>query len=115
VPFAVVELPAGLDAKAPQTISKRVCKDAPGVALLALSAAADGEKLICFAAVPATLRERLHAGDWLRAALEPCGGRGGGKPTMAQGTAPNVAAAAGAIAAARAFAQSALLREVGIR
>ena len=108
--FAVVELPAGLDddAKAPQKIAKRVGKEAPGLALLALSAAADGGKLVCFAAVPAELQAQLPAGDWLRAALEPCGGRGGGRPTLAQGTAPNVAAAGVAVAAARVFAQSAL-------
>ena len=43
------------------------------------------------------------AGAWLNAALEPLGGRGGGKPTFAQGSAKGDDAAA-VVAAARAFA-----------
>ena len=44
-----------------------------------------------------------YAGAWLNAALEPLGGRGGGKPTFAQGSAKGDDASA-VVAAARAFA-----------
>ena len=81
---------------------------APRVALLGLSAAADGEKCACFAAVPPELRARLPADQWLQSALEPAGGRGGGKPDLAQGTLPNGAAAAEVTEAARAFARAVL-------
>ena len=44
------------------------------------------------------------AGAWLNAAREPLGGRGGGKPTFAQGSAKGDDSGA-VVAAARAFAQ----------
>ena len=46
----------------------------------------------------------LQANQWLAAALAPCGGRGGGKPSFAQGSAPDAGALPAAIEAARAFA-----------
>ena len=45
----------------------------------------------------------FSAKAWLNAALEPLGGRGGGKPTFAQGSAKGDDAGA-VVAAARAFA-----------
>lgn len=46
----------------------------------------------------------LNADEWLRAALEACGGRGGGRPTSAQGQAASAAEMDKAIAAAKSFA-----------
>lgn len=38
-----------------------------------------------WAGVPADASKALHAGQWANAALGPLGGKGGGKPTNAQG------------------------------
>ena len=106
--FVAVRLADGIDSKGAQSLIKKVGKAAPGVALLGLSTAADGGRLSCFAAVPADLQQKMRADEWLRAALEPCGGRGGGKPGQAQGTGPDVGAADDALEAARSFARDAL-------
>ena len=59
-------------------------------------------KVACVASTPAT--GALQADLWLAAALAPCGGRGGGKHSFAQGSAPDAGALPAAIEAARAFA-----------
>lgn len=79
----------------------------PSVALLAFSADESGDKLSCFAGVPSTC-DNLSADEWVAAALEPCGGRGGGKKDAAQGTAPGVDRVGEAVEAARAFASAKL-------
>lgn len=38
-----------------------------------------------WAGVPPDASKALHAGQWANAALGPLGGKGGGKPTNAQG------------------------------
>jgi len=50
----------------------------------------------------------LKAGDWVREAATACGGRGGGRPDMAQAGAKNPQLVPEAIATARAFAEGAL-------
>lgn len=51
-----------------------------------------GGKVLAFARVPDTMVSRgLQANEWLAAALEPLGGRGGGKSGSAQGQAPTSA------------------------
>lgn len=54
--------------------------------------------------VPAATSSKLKAGDWVNSALAVLGGKGGGKPTAAQGQGPNVDKAAEALAAAEQFA-----------
>lgn len=54
--------------------------------------------------MPAAVSSKLKAGDWVNAALAVLGGKGGGKPTAAQGQGPNVDKAADALAAAEQFA-----------
>ena len=62
-------------------------------------------KLLAFALVPPELVEAgMKADDWIRAALEPCGGRGGGKPGNAQGQAKECSDVAAVEEAAAAFA-----------
>ena len=82
-------------------------KSAPTIAFLAFSADVSGDKLSCFASVPKDV-EGLAANEWVTAALEPCGGRGGGKKESAQGTAPGVDGIDAALDAARSFASGKL-------
>ena len=67
-------------------------------------------RAVVVAGVPDAIAKAFPAGEWLKAALEPLGGKGGGKPTMAQGQA-SVADGAEldrALEAAAAFAQGKL-------
>ncbi len=47
-------------------------------------------KVLVWAGVPAGLSKALHAGQWAGDALGVLGGKGGGKPTAAQGQGPKV-------------------------
>ncbi|MCU0689081.1 MAG: DHHA1 domain-containing protein, partial [Phycisphaerales bacterium] len=61
--------------------------------------------LTIVASVPEALQKRgLKAGDWVRDAAAACGGRGGGKPDMAQGGGTDLGKIKDAINAARAHA-----------
>lgn len=76
------------DAKSCQRIINGIQKRAPKIAFLGLSEEQPGSggKLLAFAQVPEHLTESgLNADEWVRASLECCGGRGGGKATNAQG------------------------------
>merc|ERR1719201_926933 len=96
----VVEVPAGVDGKSVGKLAKKIHKAHPELALFVV--AGGGGKVGAFAAVPEG-HSLSPAGAWLNAALEPLGGRGGGKPTFAQGSAKGDDAAA-VVAAARVFA-----------
>ncbi len=101
--FLIARVPdAGLDVKALQSAWNAIQKKHPALAVMFLSAA-DGKALAC-AGVPAEAAKALPAGEWVAAALGPLGGRGGGKPTFAQGTGPNAGALGEAEAAAEALA-----------
>ena len=78
----------------------KVQKAHPALALLAV--APGGGKVGAFASVPDGHGVE-SAPAWLNAALAPLGGRGGGKPTFAQGSAKGDDVDA-VIAAAEAFA-----------
>ncbi|CAM9654586.1 unnamed protein product [Phaeothamnion confervicola] len=104
----VMRVDIGSDSKAvPRTLAA-VTAVAPALRFLGLSPErADGTgKLLAFALVPEGKGDGATADAWLRAALEPCGGRGGGKGTAAQGTAPDAAGIGEAMAAAKAFADA---------
>eukprot|EP00927_Polykrikos_kofoidii_P071884 TRINITY_DN68085_c0_g1_i1.p1 TRINITY_DN68085_c0_g1~~TRINITY_DN68085_c0_g1_i1.p1 ORF type:complete len:1144 (+),score=135.40 TRINITY_DN68085_c0_g1_i1:66-3497(+) len=73
----------GLDKKALQQVTQNM---PGGIAWLVF--AVDGSSLNCVAAVPEGSRTACHtANAWVCAALQPLGGRGGGKPCRAQGSA----------------------------
>jgi alanyl-tRNA synthetase len=68
----------------------------------------DEEAVAIVARVPEPLMARgLRAGDWVRVAAEACGGRGGGRPDMAQAGGRDPRKVPEAIAAARAWAEGA--------
>ena len=67
------------------------------------------DKLAIVAKVPDSLIKRgLKAGDWVRAASEACGGKGGGKPDSAQGGGTGASKAGLVNEAASDFARSAI-------
>jgi len=67
-----------------------------------------GKTCAGLAVVPKALEGKLSAKDWVNAALEPCGGKGGGKPGRAQGAARDPTNAAQCVDAGKAFAASKL-------
>ena len=78
-------------------------------AVMLIGADEEASRVSIVARVPEALVSKgLKAGDWVREAATACGGRGGGRPDMAQAGAKNPQQVPEAIAAARAFAETAL-------
>ena len=78
-------------------------------AVMLIGADEAASRVAIVARVPkALIGKGLKAGDWVRKAAEACGGRGGGRPDMAQAGAKNPQQVPEAIAAARAFAEGVL-------
>ena len=97
----------GADPKAAAAAWAAAQAAAPGVACLIAAADAPGApkaKALLLAGVPADLAGLLPAGAWVGAALAVVGGKGGGKPTLAQGQGPDVAKVEEALAAGKAWA-----------
>lgn len=106
----VLEVSIGADAKGVKRAIDEISKAAPGVAFMGISPSDEADKLLCFSYVPEGHPglgdgSVLRANDWLSSTLSACGGRGGGKPKMAQGSAAGVAQLSAAMAAAEAFAE----------
>jgi len=101
----VALLKAEADAKALEGAMAAVTAKLPDAPVLLIGA---GKTCAALAVVPKALEGKLSAKDWVNAALEPCGGKGGGKPGRAQGAARDPTNAAKATEAATAFAASKL-------
>jgi alanyl-tRNA synthetase len=102
----VLNVDIGADSKASQKIMKAAQTIAPNMAFMGLSEEEQGSggKMMAFALVPEALVESgLKADEWVRATLEICGGRGGGKPASAQGQAPQCDDVDAVIAASKKF------------
>mmetsp|Transcript_19641 Transcript_19641/g.28904 ORF Transcript_19641/g.28904 Transcript_19641/m.28904 type:complete len:1006 (-) Transcript_19641:88-3105(-) len=87
----VLSVDIGADSKASQKVMNAAKSIAPEMAFMGLSEEEEGSggKLLAFASVPDALVDSgLKADEWVRATLEVCGGRGGGRPSNAQGQAP---------------------------
>lgn len=95
----------GLDTKALNQAWNAIQKHHPNLAVM-FFAQGDGKGL-AYAGVPKEVSTTLPAGEWLQVALEQLGGKGGGRPTQAQGMGPNVE---GLDAAAAAAAELAALK-----
>lgn len=74
----------------------------------ALLFGAEKGKALAYTGVPADMSKFMPAGAWLKVALDVLGGKGGGKPTNAQGQGPHVDKLPEAMDAARAHAEGIL-------
>ncbi len=80
--FVVAETP-GAEAQGMRQLIDQLRKKTSPIAILLASR--DEEKVTIVAGITRDLEDRgLNAGDWIRAAAEVVGGRGGGRPDMAQ-------------------------------
>jgi alanyl-tRNA synthetase len=107
----VLNVDISADSKASQRVMNAVKDLAPDIAFLGLSEEEPGSggKLMAFASVPESLvGAGLRADEWVRAALDSCGGRGGGRPGNAQGQAKECEDVTSVLAAGNAFAESKL-------
>ncbi|MEC9373988.1 MAG: alanine--tRNA ligase, partial [Planctomycetota bacterium] len=86
-PVIVEELPgAGADRAALLGALDSIRAAHPQSAVMLLGVDHDESKVVIVANVPRNLIDTgLKAGDWVRAASEACGGKGGGRPDSAQG------------------------------
>ncbi len=100
---------AGSDRGALQAALDAVMKASPRSAVMLLSPDEAEGKVSIIAGVPEGLvRRGLKAGDWVRAAAEVVGGKGGGKPNAAQGGGTEVGKTREAIQVAQRFAAKVL-------
>jgi alanyl-tRNA synthetase len=67
------------------------CKNKLGTAVVLL-AATEGEKISLVAGVTADITDRIKAGDVIKTMSGRLGGKGGGRPDMAQGGGSDLAA-----------------------
>ncbi|MHB1658433.1 MAG: alanine--tRNA ligase [Acidithiobacillus sp.] len=89
----------GMDGKALRDALDRLRSQLPdGVIVLA---GVEGEKVALIAGVGKGLTGRVHAGELVNTVAQPLGGKGGGRPELAQAGAGNPAALDAALAAAR--------------
>ena len=103
--FIVATIDAGGDREALTAALNAVRARRARSAVMLISAEPEENKLTILAGVPDALVKRgLNAGEWVRTAAAACGGRGGGKPDMAQGGGSDVTKVKDVIAAAKAFA-----------
>jgi len=109
MPFIATTIDAGSDKDALAAAINASREARPRHAVLLISADAEGGKLSIVAAVPDALVKRgLKAGDWVRDTAAACGGKGGGKPDMAQGGGTDLTKVKDALNAARAHALKAI-------
>ena len=103
----ITTIEAGSDRDALNAAVNTIRELRPKHGLLLISPDAAEGKLTIVAAVPDALQKRgLKAGDWVKETAAACGGRGGGKPDMAQGGGTDLTKIKEALAAARNYALS---------
>ena len=89
----------GADAKSLRALVDRLRQELPGAAIV-LGGEKAG-KVALLAAVAPELHERVGAGELLKQVAEALGGRGGGRPDLAQGGAPSLEGVDAAFAGTR--------------
>lgn len=111
--FHVAKLDLGGNRDAIASASRYIQENTPhpvAVLLLTVDTSKQGKESILIASnVHADLVAKgLTANDWCKAAAEACGGKGGGKPAVAQGSGPQFQKDAEVVAAAEKFVKSKL-------
>ena len=102
--FVVVDLQVGSDSKAMNDAIGAAMKASPTLPTLLVSADAAKDKCCMNVGVPKDAQGAVDALAWLKAVLEPIGGKGGGgKNGLAQGQGVGAAKLADCIAAGKAF------------
>ena len=103
----VTTIDAAGDRNALQSAVNTVAQLCPKAAVMLMDADQSAGKVAMIAVVPAPfVAKGLKAGDWVRAASEVVGGKGGGKPEMAQGGGTDLTKVKDAIKTAVQFAHS---------
>ncbi|MEW5320492.1 MAG: hypothetical protein WDW38_011561 [Sanguina aurantia] len=104
--FLVMRLDVGLDAKAVgEAAAAILAKSGDTMPALLVSVDAEKSKVLAYAAVPDALLSKIKANEWVNSALTVLGGKGGGKPSSAQGQGGEIARVDEAMEAAIAFAR----------
>ena len=99
---AVFSLNVGTDSKAIKKAMDAIQKISPNLSFAGI--AGDSDKLAVFAVVSdAGKGKGLDAGAWVKATVDPYGGRGGGRPNMAQGSIADPSKKEGAVAEAQKY------------
>jgi alanyl-tRNA synthetase len=110
VEVVVHTIDAGADRAALQAAVETVQALCPRSAVMLFSADRVEGKVSIVASVPEPLAKRgLNASDWVRAAAQVLGGKGGGKPTSAQGGGTDLAKIRQAMETAESFAHRRLV------
>ncbi len=100
--IVVSTIDAGADRAALMAALSTLQSSCPKAAVMLMSPDASAGRVAIVASVPeAMTRQGLHAGNWLREVAQICGGKGGGKPTDAQGGGTDLSKIKEAIAHAR--------------
>jgi alanyl-tRNA synthetase len=110
-PVLVATVDAGDDRQALQAALKLVTDKLPRKAVMLMSVSDDPEKpgVVIIAACPKEMIGRgVKAGDWVRVAAEVVGGKGGGRPEMAQGGGTDTSKLRDSIKTARSWAMKAM-------
>ncbi|CAG9461148.1 unnamed protein product [Pedinophyceae sp. YPF-701] len=106
-PFVAMRMD-GIDGKTLGEAFVAITKAHADMCALFVSADADKGKVLALAGVPESVQAKLKANDWVKWVLEVLGGKGGGKPGLAQGTGPNMDKADEALEAGKKLAGEAL-------
>ncbi|MEL7474148.1 MAG: DHHA1 domain-containing protein, partial [Planctomycetota bacterium] len=105
----VRDIDCGSDRAALQAAMKIIQSQCSSAAVMLISPDRDAGSIAIIAGVPKPLIDHgLKAGDWVRAASQVVGGKGGGKPEQAQGGGKDVAKLGEAIDVARQFGLKAI-------
>jgi alanyl-tRNA synthetase len=103
--IAVFSMEIGSDAKAIKRSIEEIKKVARSLSFLCISS--DTDKLSVFAYVSGDARAAgVKANEWVSKTLQACGGKGGGKEDLAQGSGPQVDNLQNAISEAKKYAAS---------
>src|SRR5690606_17514964 len=105
----VATIDLGDDRAALQQAVRTIQDRLPHAAVMLLSADADeGKVAVTASCSKGAVQSGLRAGDWVREVAQVLGGKGGGKPEMAQGGGADVSKVKEAIRHGREFAHRAL-------